>query len=174
MNWSRRHFLSASLAAPLVTIEQASAQEAAAPEWKALLPVMDTIIPAGDGMPSASEVGGVAYIERLARKEPDMANQLNQSLRTLEALSGRRFERSFSELDEQDRIAALQEFERDALPQFTLLRDTIYESYYTQPAIWKLIGYLPYPTDHQGPHLKPFDESLLADVRNRPKLYRDA
>jgi len=72
------------------------------------------------------------------------------------------------------RESALEELERDAPPQFSLLRDTAYESYYTQPAIWKLIGYVPYPTDHQGPHLKPFDETLLADVRNRPKLYREA
>jgi hypothetical protein len=89
-------------------------------------------------------------------------------------MSVRRFEKGFTELIEKDRASALEELERDAPPQFSLLRDTVYESYYTQPAIWKLIGYVPYPTDHRGPHLKPFDETLLADVRNRPKMYREA
>jgi hypothetical protein len=174
MNWSRRHFLSASTAASLVSITQAPTQAMAVPERKGLLLVMDALIPAGDGMPSASEAGGLAYLEQLASHEPQMAKELSHSLSTLEALSMRRFERGFSELTEPDRISALQEMERDAPPQFTLLRDTVYESYYTQPAIWKLIGYTPYPTDHRGPHLKPFDEALLAEVRNRPKLYREA
>ena len=173
MNWSRRHFLGASAAAPLVTIMRAPAQTIAIHERKTLLILMDVIIPAGDGMPSASEAGGLAYMERLAIDEPEMAKELSQNLGTLEALSARGFERSFDELAEPDRILALQQMERDAPPQFTLLRDTVYESYYTQPGIWKLIGYVPYPTDHRGPHLKPFDEALLASVRNRPKLYRE-
>ena len=43
-----------------------------------------------------------------------------------------------------------------------------------QPQIWKLIGYEFYPTDHQGPHMKPFDESVLAEVMKKPKFYREA
>jgi hypothetical protein len=135
---------------------------------------MDAIIPAGDGMPSASEAGGLTYISQLMEHEPAMAKQLRSALQSLEAFSMRRFDRPFTQLAEQDRVSGLEDLERDAPPQFALLRDTVYESYYTQPAIWKLIGYVPYPTDHQGPHLKPFDESLLADVRKRAKLYRDA
>jgi len=172
--WSRRHFLGAGAAAALVTIKPAPAEVIAVRDRQALLLAMDAIIPAGDGMPSASQAGGLAYMQQLTRNEPEMGKQLSQSLRTLEAMSVRRFERGFTELAEKDRHLALEELERDAPPQFSLLRDTVYESYYTQPAIWKLIGYVPYPTDHQGPHLKAFDESLLADVRNRPKLYREA
>jgi hypothetical protein len=174
MSWSRRHFLSAGAAAALVTIKPAPAEVIAVNQRQAFLLVMDAIIPAGDGMPSASEAGGLAYLEQLARNEPEIGKQLGQSLRTLEALSERRFELGFTELGEKDRSLVLEELERDAPPQFNLLRDTVYESYYTQAAIWKLIGYVPYPTDHQGPHLKAFDETLLADVRNRPKLYREA
>ena len=174
MSWSRRHFLGAGAAAALITIKAAPAEAIDIHERRALLLAMDTIIPAGDGMPSASEAGGLAYMEQLARNEPEMTKQLSQSLQALEAVSLRRFEKGFTELVEKDRVSALEELERDASPQFSLIRDTVYESYYTQPAIWKLIGYVPYPTDHQGPHLKPFDETLLADVRNRPKLYREA
>ena len=170
MNLSRRGFLSASAAAPLINI---TAQQTVSEE-PALRLVMEAIIPAGDGMPSAIEAGGLAYVAQLMQHEPDMAKQLRHALGSLEAFGMRRFDRSFTQLGEQDRISALEDLERDALPQFTLLRDTVYESYYTQPAIWKLIGYVPYPADHSGPHLKPFDESLLADVRKRAKLYRDA
>jgi len=170
MNLSRRSFISASAAAPLINITP----QQTASEEPALRLVMEAIIPAGDGMPSAIEAGGLAYIAQLMQHEPDMANQLRHALESLEAFSMRRFDRPFTQLGEEERISALEELERDAPPQFTLLRDTVYESYYTQPSIWKLIGYVPYPADHQGPHLKPFDESLLADVRKREKLYRDA
>lgn len=170
MNVSRRSFISASAAAPLIKI---TAQQTVSEE-PALRLVMEAIIPAADGMPSAVEAGGLAYVAQLMQHEPDMAKQLRLALGSLEAFSMRRFERPFTQLGEEDRVAALEELERDAPPQFALLRDTVYESYYTQPAIWKLIGYVPYPADHQGPHLKPFDETLLADVRKRAKLYRDA
>ncbi len=125
-------------------------------------------------MPSAVEAGGLAYVAELMQHEPDMAKQFSHALESLEAFSMRRFERPFTQLGEEERVAALEHLEQDAPPQFAVLRDTVYESYYTQPAIWKLIGYVPYPADHQGPHLKPFDEALLADVRKRAKLYRDA
>ena len=170
MNLSRRGFLSASAAAPLINI---TAQQTVSEE-PALRLVMEAIIPAGDGMPSAIEAGGLAYVAQLMQHEPDMAKQLRHALESLEAFSTRRFDRPFTQLGEEERISALEELERDAPPQFTLLRDTVYESYYTQPSIWKLIGYVPYPADHSGPHLKPIDESLLADVRKRAKLYRDA
>ncbi len=171
--WSRRHFLAASAAAPLVTIQPARPEVIAASEKRMVLLVMDEIIPAGDGMPSASQAGGMAYMERLAVNEPEVAKQFGQSLHILDAFSVRRFEREFSELEAEERISALEEMERDAPQQFGFLRGTVYETYYTQPAIWKLIGYVPYPTDRKGPHLKPFDDSLLANVRNRSKLYRE-
>jgi hypothetical protein len=170
MNLSRRGFINASAAVPLVNITP----QQRVSEEPVLRMVMEAIIPAGDGMPSAIEAGGLAYVAQLMEHEPDMAKQLRHALGSLEAFSMRRFDRPFTQLGEEDRVAALEELERDAPPQFALLRDMVYESYYTQPVIWQLIGYVPYPADHQGPHLQPFDESLLADVRKRAKLYREA
>ncbi|MGA8596248.1 MAG: hypothetical protein WB676_16155, partial [Bryobacteraceae bacterium] len=75
MNWTRRKFLNSSLAAPaLISVSDlsranpASAGEALTSEEQATLKAaIDEIIPAGDGMPSASEAGGVAYLVALAR-----------------------------------------------------------------------------------------------------------
>ena len=30
-----------------------------------------------------------------------------------------------------------------------------------------------HPTNESGPHMKPFDDSVLAKVRKMPKLYRE-
>jgi hypothetical protein len=161
MKLTRRNFLEASAAAPLAaglvtTIGAAPGNVLTEGERDALRAAMDQIIPAGDGMPSASEAGGLEYLERVARQEPEVANQLRRLL---------------AELKERN---TLTEFEAKDPENFAHLRDYVYEAYYTQPRIWKLIGYHDYPTDHAGPHLPPFDESLLDPVRNRPKLYREA
>ena len=135
---------------------------------------MDLLIPGSDGMASASEAGGLTYLENLMQRNKDAATEITKGLDVAEAFSERSFKRPFSELGKNDQIAVLKQMEDTALGVFDALRGYVYESYYTQPAIWKRIGYELYPTDHMGPHLKPFDDSLLANVRKMPKRYRDA
>jgi hypothetical protein len=188
MNWTRRKFLAASAAAPivgpvapeLVTIVEAAPEETRSSsalseqERNALHAAMDEIIPAGDDMPAASEAGGLQYLKRLAAEDADVAADIRRSLAALDKCSERLFEKAFDLVAREARISALGRLETTAPIEFTRLRDYIYEAYYTQPRVWKLIGYEFYPTDHPGPHMKPFDESILDEVRKRPKLYREA
>jgi hypothetical protein len=125
-------------------------------ERSALRTAMDEIIPAGDGMPSATEAGGIEYLERVMRQEPEVAENTRALLAELKV------------------HRTLGEFEAKAAPEFARLRDFVYEAYYTQPEIWKLLGYHNYPTDHAGPHMPPFDETILSEVRRKPKFYREA
>jgi hypothetical protein len=136
--------------------------------------MMDLMIPETDGMPCASQAGGLTYLDGLMQRDKAAAIDIDKALAVAEAFSERSFQKPFDELGTQDQIAVLRQMESEANGVFDLLRAYVYESYYTQPAIWKLIGYELYPTDHTGPHMKPFDESLLANVRKFPKLYRDA
>ena len=184
MQPTRRVFLGASAATPVIISAIEPVAQALAPDAQsalinndaqsALKIIMDLLIPASDGMPSASEAGGLAYLEHLMRSNKDAAAAIAKGLNVANAYSERSFKRPFAELETNSQIAALKEMEDSALGVFDALRAYVYESYYTQPAIWKLIGYELYPTDHMGPHLQPFDDSLLADVRKMPKLYRDA
>jgi hypothetical protein len=175
MKATRRYFLRASAAAPaLITAIQPAAQALAQETQSTLKTMMDVIIPDSDGMPSASEAGGLAYLEHLMQRDKDAATDIEKGLDVANAFSERSFKRPFSELEKNDQIVVLKEMEDSALGVFDALRAYVYESYYTQPAIWKLIGYELYPTDHMGPHLEPFDDSLLANVRKMPKLFRDA
>jgi len=172
---TRRVFLRASAGTPvLVSTIQAASQALPQETRSALKTVMDLIIPASDGMPSASEAGGLTYLENLMQRNKDAATDITKGLDVAEAFSERSFKRAFLQLEKKDQTAVLKEMEDTVLGVFDALRAYVYESYYTQPAIWKLIGYELYPTDHMGPHLKPFDDSLLAKVRKMPKLYRDA
>jgi hypothetical protein len=174
MKPTRRIFLAAGAATPiLITTIQPAAQAQAQGVQNTLKTVMDLIIPESDGMPSASEAGGLKYLESLMRRNKDAAADITKGLEVTEAFSERSFKRKFRQLEKSDQIAVLKKMEATALDVFDALRAFVYESYYTQPAIWKLVGYELYPTDHTGPHLKPFDDSLLANVRKMPKLYRD-
>ena len=135
---------------------------------------MDEIIPATDGMPAASEVGGEEYLQRLAAQTPDIQRKLAKSLASLDALSQKQFGHGFANLSRAKRVEVLGKLEKLAEPQdFAVLRDFVYESYYLQLQVWKLIGYEFYPTNQGGPHLKPFDDSALAQVRKMGKLYRE-
>ncbi len=190
--WTRRKFLETGLKGSLVVggavggLRPAVAQRRVARpklpwpgldarERESLRAAMDELIPSGDGMPSASEVGGVDYLERLARELPDFRRDLEKALTTLEEVSQKLHGKSFSSLSGAERVEVLEQFERRAAPKiFASLRDSVCEAYYTNPQVWKLVGYELYPTNQPGPHMKPFDETMLAEVRKRPRLYREA
>lgn len=162
MKWTRRKFVATSAGATLVTqIKPApGAPVGGDPATDRLRAVMDEIIPKEGDMPSASEAGGVDYFLGLQKGEPAVAAEV------LAALGKVGSSRSL--------IEELKQFEKEDPKQFGVLRDFVYEAYYTQPKVWKLIGYEFYPTDRKGPHMKPFDETVIAKVRTKPKFYREA
>ena len=191
--WTRRRFLEVGLTGSIAagsgalgclgqasaTVPAPGAKSAAAelePQERALLrAAVEEIIPAGDGMPSASEVGAVEYLDRLASEAPDIKKALRESLTALQGVSRRVFKKGFTALAHSDRVTVLTKLEKQSAPEpFKELRDLTYEAYYTNPRVWKLVGYEPHPTNGPGPHMKPFDEASLAKVRQMPKFYREA
>lgn len=163
MRWTRRKFIASSAGVALVShIEPAAAapEDLDAATKARLSAVMDAIIPKEGNMPSATEAGGLGYFSALRQKEPAVAAEVLAALGTVS--------------DSSSTVDALKSLEGENPAQFTVLRDFVYEAYYTQPRVWKLIDYRFYATDHQGPHMKPFDEHVIAKVRNKPKYYREA
>lgn len=144
-----------------------------APQQELLRCAMDEIIPAGDGMPAASEVGGVAYLEKLCSTDQKIAQELRGSLAALDELGQKRFQSAFVSLSHEQRVQALTTLEQEEAAAFETLRDYVYEAYYEQPQVWKSIDYHFYPTNEGGPNLKPFNEDVLAQVRKKPKYYRE-
>jgi Gluconate 2-dehydrogenase subunit 3 len=184
MKFTRRKFLGATLAGSLAAGAAAAGKgshpsskaASAAPEGdqrESLRTTMDEIIPARDGMPAASDAGGLEYLERVGLSEPQISADLRLALDSLLRLSQNRFHTDFTTLSSPQRVEILSALETGSPEVFAKLRDHVYESYYTQPKVWKLIGYEFYPTSESGPHMKPFDDSVLARVRKMPKLYRE-
>lgn len=184
MKFTRRKFLGTSLAGSLAVGAAATGRGSPvsseppsalldADQRESLRAAMNEIIPARDGMPAASDAGGLEYLERVGRGEPQIEADLKQALDGLERMSQSRFRAAFTKVSSLQRVEVLSALETGSPEVFAKLRDHVYESYYTQPKVWKLIGYEFYPTNEAGPHMKPFDESVLAKVRQMPKLYRE-
>lgn len=189
--WTRRKFLKASLQGSIAVGSGSIAGLTAAPvrdelpkrkpfsaglspkQLGVLRAAMDEIIPASDEMPAASQIGGVEYLDQLCRRSIGIRKDLDDSLAALDSLSQKKLDKHFPSLSHLERVEALQELEKAAPESFSSLRDAVYEAYYLQPRVWKLIDYEFYPTNQAGPHMKPFDEAALSKVRKLPKSYRE-
>jgi len=153
---------------------------------KLLRAAADEIIPAVDGALAATEAGAADYIEALLGKVPDLQKQAQAALTRLEAITKARHKQPFDQLSSAQRVKLLQAFEKESSQAsaaeslygagsnlFALLRDLVYEGYYTSPKVWPQLGYEFHPTSKRGPAMQPFDESILAQARKRPKSYRE-
>ncbi len=153
---------------------------------KLLRAAADEIIPAADGALAATQAGATDYIETLLGKVPDLQKQAQAALARIEAITKARHKQTFDQLSSAERVKLLQTFEKESAKPgrgeslygagsnlFALLRDLVYEGYYTSPKVWPQLGYEFHPTSRRGPAMQPFDESILTQTRKRPKSYRE-
>jgi hypothetical protein len=125
-------------------------------------------------MPTASQAGTIKYLEQLIHEVPALHQAVKRILTDLAEISHQQFQKDFVSLPPEQRISVLQYLERQSSQDiFPVLRDAVYEAYYTQTQIWKLIGYEFHATNLHGPQMKSFDESVLAEVRKKAKFYRE-
>ena len=179
---TRRRFVSGSIRlaviSPLIQLEpidaRAQAPRFGTAERRTLSAAADVIVPAQGRMPAASAVATARYIERIAGTDQKLAELLLDGLRAIEAQAaathGLRFDRAG--VDEQIAIIAL--IEKTDVPAafFPSLRDLVYEAYYTQPRIQKLLGYNFRSGRRRTAPPEPFDEQRLVRVRQMAPLHR--
>ena len=185
MLWSRRRFskaivsLQAVVAAGVLNIPIGCTNETVtngeiltSSQENLLKAAMDEIIPKSENMPSASQVGGIEYILSVIEEYPELIEGFRQVLTKLKEHSKAMAHAEFEKLDNQSRIETLKKFEQVQPDLFKVLKNFVYESYYINEKVWKLIGYEPYPTLSAGPEMEPFDERLLDRVKQLPVLYK--
>jgi hypothetical protein len=178
--WTRRRFLAAagaSTAAGLAFGQRRARGATSAPaltrrERATLRAFADEIIPAADGMPAASEVGAVSYLEALAARDEDVRRQLRAAAAALDAGAQSAEGRSLPGLGREARVAVITRLERSAADTFATARNLVYEGYYTQQQVTKRLGFDFVPIDRPAPPLEPFDERLLERVKRMPPLHR--
>ena len=152
-----------------------SSRRFAAAERRRLRAAVDTIIPAEGRMPSASAIGGVAYLEGMAGRDAAFRTLLLDGLRALDARSREVGRRAFADSAAGQQAECLAHLEKADVPAgfVAALRDAVYEAYYANPEVWKLIGYRFRSGPRRTAPLEPFDAQRVARVRGMGRLYRE-
>ena len=179
---SRRRFVRGSIRlvviSPLIQFAPLSAQTQSSrfglAERRTLRAAADVIIPAQDRMPAASAVGAVRYIAGIAGSDPVLDALLFDGIQAIEASAMAAHGTRFDLLAAGQQTAIVAGFETANVPAgfFPALRDLVYEAYYTQPRVMKLLGYNFRSGRRRTAPVEPFDEKRLARVRNMAPLFR--
>lgn len=179
---SRRRFVNGSIqlavVAPLIRATPLVAEQVRSQmretDRRTLRAAADVIVPARGRMPSASAVGVVGYIERIASADVPMRALLLEGIAAIAARADATQHARFEALpvDRQTLVLAHVETTNTPANFFPLLRDLVYEAYYTEPRVQKLIGY-PFRSGRRRTAALPsFDEQLVARVQRQKPSYR--
>ncbi len=138
-------------------------------ELKLLQSALDEIIPAGEGMPSATKAGTLAYLRHLAWQHPSIADELHGSLEMLAAIVLRTQNGAFDSLPHVGRVDTLKLARTQHALAFSILVGYVYEAYYTRPQVLGLISCSSQPAEEEDRDL----ERLLAPVRKMENVFRE-
>jgi hypothetical protein len=147
-----------------------------AEQHAALAGVLDLLIPPSrDGrLPGAGEVGVGARIDAVARGDAGFEGLVAAGLAALEAHARASLGAPFAELARDARLSALQSIAAEHVAFVPALLFHTYAGYYQEGRVLEALGLEARPPFPKGYTMEPFDESLLARVKSRGKLYRDA
>lgn len=123
--------------------------------------VCATLIPAADGMPSAAATQAPAYVLRRSATDADAARNLSNAMETLDRSARQRFQSAFARLPDAHRILILRTCERASPDLFSWLVTTVYEGYYTDAWVLRLLDARCEPPQAVS------TEALLAPVRRK-------
>jgi len=130
--------------------------------------VLDRLLPPVDDLPGAGTLGLSERVRRDAASAPVVGELAARVLRGLP--------RGYDTLDERAQVVALQEAEAADAVDFAGLVNVAYNAYYTDRRVLERLerttGYAARPPQPLGYELEPFDESLLAKVREREPFWR--
>lgn len=132
--------------------------------------ILDRLLPPHEDLPGAGAMGLAPAVATEAARYPVLGDALST---VLTGLPG-----DFSGLDGQAQDEALRALEAAQPEAFAGLVNLAYNAYYTDGRVLRLIerrtGYEARPPQPLGYELAPFDESVLAQVRQRAPFWRKA
>jgi hypothetical protein len=135
-------------------------------DHRTLTTLLDRLIPAVDDLPAAGAMGLGDDVAAIAGQHGRYAAALAGCLAALPA--------GFALLDGDRQDAAIRAVEQSAAGDFTVLLKAVYLAYYSRPEVHRRIGWRGGPLQPAGFTLEPFDESVLAMIRQRKPFWREA
>jgi hypothetical protein len=175
--WNRRKFLvQASLLVTLpkrlsaLRIQTAASKvgtDLSPDHLQLLAAAMDEIIPKGDGMPSATDAGGLEYLQYWGWQYPSIQEEIVAFLETMQQAASALFGKEFPSLQHEQRVQLLANLEKDSASGFAGFVGYVYEAYYTRPQVQGAISCA------KPSAITDELDVLLAPVRNMKRLYRE-
>ena len=135
--------------------------------------VLDRIVPAGDGLPGAGELGVAEFVESAVCSSLGQTRLLVDGLKLIEVTGGRHGSEAFGELDDDARDQVLRDVESTSPEFFDELVRLTYVGYYSQPRVAAALGLEARPPQPLGFDMQQGDLSLVENVRKRGPVYRD-
>ena len=139
-----------------------------------LLAVMDHLIPPVDDFPGAGSLGLAQTVEETAAGIPHFRSALITTLDALSLDMSAHAFGGFGALDADEQIEALESVEQSLPGPFGKLVELVYIVYYSDQRAHERIGWKTGPLQPAGFHMEPFDETVLANVRDREPFWRKA
>ena len=137
-----------------------------------LTAVVDRIIPQGEEMPAASEMGLPDFIEGVLVAQTPLRGLFIEGLARIEIAATRTGGVSFGDLSGEDQDSALREVEASNAAFFNELVRQTYNGYYTNPEVFRKLG-IPESSDPgSGRQPELLDVSLLEKQRQRAPFWR--
>jgi len=143
------------------------------PDQRSLLSaVLNRIIPAKDELPGAGNLGVGAYIEETVSAATSQTRLFNDGLAQIAVAAGQSSAKSFEGLPEAAKDELLRSVETAHPAFFDQLVLQTYNGYYTNPEVFKIIGYEVPKLAPPGSQPELLDTSLLDQQRQREPFWK--
>ena len=136
--------------------------------------ILDRIIPPSGNFPGAGELDVVSYIDQSVGQSAELKRLFASGLAEIVVKSEALVPEGFIGLSGEQQDQILRQIESEFPAFFRFLLHNTYSGYYINPKIVELLGLESRSPQPKGYELEPGDFSLLANVRKRGQVYRDA
>jgi Gluconate 2-dehydrogenase subunit 3 len=136
--------------------------------------ILNRLIPASGDFPGAGDLGIASYLDSLVGQSTEWRRLFAQGMVQVEIFSQEQCAEAFINLADDQKDAVLHNVEARNPEFFSALVAHTYSGYYSHAVVLRLLGPDVRPPQPQGYELEPFDLSLLANVKRRGPMYRQA
>ena len=134
---------------------------------------MDLLIPAVDNLPGAGSMGLIIELEKLCKKYEIVYFSIKRIINAIELDPISRANGSFLFMDEEKQIEILETIELNLSEDFSIFLNGIYSIYYMDKNVKKRIDWEYNSIQPQGFEIKPWDESILDEIKKRKPFWKD-
>jgi Gluconate 2-dehydrogenase subunit 3 len=139
-----------------------------------LTTILNRLVPASGDFPGAGDLGIANYLDSVVGRSTEWRRLFAHGMVQVDIFSQEQFAGAFINLADDQKDGVLCHLEHRNPEFFSALVTHTYSGYYSHAAVLRLLSRDARPPQPKGYDLEPFDLSLLANVKQRGPMYRQA